>query len=180
MKLLSSELYYQAKEQAQKERTQYEKEMTQLAEIFLEENFNITLDIPIKVNARLKRKLGVFKSYLEIREPVIIEISQDLIIHSIIKGDKSELYDVLYHELIHYALCTTGIPYSDNDYEFIDTCNNLEVGLTNTISVVTLYNHYVCDNGHSAMRKKKINTKKYRCKCGGEIKHKGEYTIWRD
>lgn len=88
-------------------------EMTVEAEQFLKEAYNLTLDIPIKRNNRLKATLGWF-SFNKKHGALDIEISGKFMDY----GSRSDVIDCLRHELVHYALYTLGKPYNDGDAYF--------------------------------------------------------------
>lgn len=72
----------------------------------------MALDIPIIINRRLRSTMGAF-----IRDedsPHSIEISGNILKY----GAKSAILDVLYHELIHYALFIRGEPFRDGQVHF--------------------------------------------------------------
>lgn len=91
-------------------------ELKDFAGDFLETNFKIEDTIPIIFNGRLTRCGGRF-SFNKI-EAKNIEISKKNTIHSIMMNKKSEIFDALKHELIHYALYTLEEPFYDGDEEF--------------------------------------------------------------
>ncbi|MCA6607463.1 SprT-like domain-containing protein [Bacillus safensis] len=67
------------------------------AERFLAENYDMKLGIPIKRNNRLRNTLGWFQS--SVKEGALdIEINGKLMDYA----SRSEVIDVLHHELIHY------------------------------------------------------------------------------
>lgn len=88
---------------------------------FLMENFNMQLNIPIKVNGRLTSTMGRYlskRSYLGNVIPDRIELSKRYLLAALIVDDLEEIYDTLKHELVHYALSVQGKNFSDGDYDF--------------------------------------------------------------
>lgn len=88
---------------------------------FLMENFNMQLNIPIKVNGRLTSTMGRYlskRSYLGNVIPYSIELSKRYLLAALIVDDLEEIYDTLKHELVHYALSVQGKNFSDGDYDF--------------------------------------------------------------
>lgn len=140
---------------------------------FLEENFDMTLDIPITLNGRLKRSLGRFRLHIHGRS-IGIEMSKILVVQSILEDNEQDLDGTLYHELVHYALFEKGLPYRDVDREFINTCNNLDVPLTRTIRIQKKVHVYKCEQGHTVSSNNKFNENSYVCaKCKSKLEYKG-------
>ena len=103
-------------------------ELKRCAEKFLRSNFNLELEIPIRISKRMKSKLGVF--IVKYRGDEVtgseIVISESFITNN----EKSAVLDVLYHECVHYALYKTGQPYRDSDSTFIRTLRRLGISRT--------------------------------------------------
>ena len=132
-----------------------------IAKDFLMEEFGIKLDIPIEINGRLSRSLGRFICYPKRKESVKIELSKNLLEFY----DDDEVLDTLRHECVHYALFELRKPYRDNDKYFIDTCNRLSVGLTETTEhkgLVHVYKCLGCQKEHESVRR--FDHTSYRCK----------------
>jgi SprT-like protein len=87
-------------------------ELAQYANNFLAKNYSMELRIPIERNNRFSRTLGCFTCFKG--APEKIELSGTLLKF----GADSVVLDVLYHELIHYALFTKGEPYKDGTVNF--------------------------------------------------------------
>ena len=88
---------------------------------FLMENFNMQLNIPIKMNGRLTSTMGRYlskRNYLGNVIPDSIELSKRYLLAALIVDDLEEIYDTLKHELVHYALSVQGKNFSDGDYDF--------------------------------------------------------------
>lgn len=131
-----------------------------IAKDFLQEEFGIDLEIPIEINGRLSRSLGRFVCYPSRKKSVKIELSKNLLEFY----DDDEVVDTLRHECVHYALFELGKPFKDHDTYFINTCNRLNVGLTNTTQhkgLVHVYKCLGCNKEHEVLRR--FNPKAYRC-----------------
>lgn len=83
------------------------------AERFLAEKYGMELGIPIKRNNRLRNTLGWFQ-HSKRDGALDIEISGKLMDYA----SRTEVIDVLHHELIHYALHSAGRSYQDGCVEF--------------------------------------------------------------
>src|SRR5690625_7705580 len=76
------------------------------ADAFLEGNFDMPLDIPIRISKRMKSRLGAFQIKCRYNEVVKREI---VISHEFIKhNDEDTILDVLYHECVYYRLYAHG------------------------------------------------------------------------
>ena len=89
-------------------------------------HFNEDLDIPIKINNRLKRTHAWFVS----SDNPYIEVSKHLIEQNIYI-----IADVLSHELIHYYLYKHEKPYHDDDIEFKALTYRYGISRTNSTTV---------------------------------------------
>lgn len=78
---------------------------------FLEENYDMGLGIPIKINNRLSSTLGAYVLYVG---ESYIEFNGKFIRN----GTLEEIEKVIKHECIHYALHMKGLPYYDGDDYF--------------------------------------------------------------
>ena len=149
-----------------------EAELEAYADKFLQEHFNRTLDIPIKLNGRLTRSLGRFVSNT-LGESLRIEISKDLCTDALLTEDNSRLYGVIKHECIHYALFEQGLPSNDDDIEFINSCYKAGAPLTGIIDIKQREHHYICAAGHEHFRTRKVNLERQSCGCGEELEYLG-------
>lgn len=113
-------------------------ELTEHAEVFLRKNYDMELAIPIRRNGRLKRTLGQFISVKQQAE--CIEIAGFLMDYAA----KEIVLDVLYHELIHYALFSQRRSYYDGCIEFENELRKHGVTSTNTYVHVGKYVVYLC------------------------------------
>lgn len=128
---------------------------------FLKSSFDLDLDIDIRLNGRLKKAMGRF--VIEHRNgkthDAYIEIAKDLLRYY----PTNEIFDVLEHECVHYALWEQGKPYGDSDKEFIKTCNNLNVILTNTIKRKGKIHIFECGCGNVWKELLKYKDNRYYC-----------------
>ena len=114
-----------------KEKYDFEQEMKEYAKIFLRQNFNMNLRIPIKIDGRLTRAGGSFHFFSgKNKRADMIKMSERFIacaFHD--KEDGVEaILDVLRHELVHYALFEQGKNFSDGDEDFENALKELEIG----------------------------------------------------
>lgn len=117
---LSIKEYEKLKIEKAKEFPTFLKEAKAFANKFLMENFNMRLEIPIKMNGRLTRSMGRYlsRNYFGKVIPLSIELSKTYLTAALIVGDLEEVYDTLKHELVHYALSVQGKDFNDGSYDF--------------------------------------------------------------
>ena len=147
--------------------------LERVADDFLKENFNLTLDIPIRISNRMTSMHGKFVQTVnrvtgETKSKEIV-ISSDLYnYHGYFK-----MIDTLKHECIHYALYTLGKPYSDGETYFENTLKKHGVSSTGTTAYkgkAHLYTCKSCDNSFN--KKRRFNTDKYVCShCKGQLEY---------
>lgn len=117
--------------------------LTMDAKEFLHKNFNLDLNIPIKICNRVKNRYGGFY-HTKDGMPIKIVISGKQIKLSMMDANGYEVIQgMLFHELVHYALCTLGKDYDDGSYDFEMTLANLNVpssGVTNENRVYSTKN----------------------------------------
>jgi hypothetical protein len=111
------------------------------ARTFLSEAYGMTLDIPLKINGRLKKTLGWFEvrktqfidGSIE-RKALDIEISAQYVTLAALDGQRGieNLLSTVRHECIHYALFSQGRPYGDGEAEFESELRKHNTGSTNT------------------------------------------------
>lgn len=115
-----------------KEKYDFEQDMKEYAKIFLRQNFNMNLRIPIKIDGRLTRAGGSFHLYdnKNRRESIIIKMSERYIACAFLdrKDGVEAILDVLRHELVHYALFEQRKGYGDGDHEFENKLAELGIG----------------------------------------------------
>lgn len=143
------------------------------ADKFLRNNFNLTLDIPIRISKRMKSKLGAFQIKYKNNQIISKEIvlSQSFILHN----SNETILDVLYHECVHYALFIQNKPYRDSDAEFIKTLERLGIAKTRTYKYKGASHLYECKKCNYQFSKKvKGYDKRYICgKCRGKFLYRG-------
>lgn len=107
-------------------------ELNKVADEFLREEFQMELDIPIKINGRLTRSLGRFvikySRHTKQYSDMYIDLAKRMVMH---KGNRDVAIDVLKHELVHYALFSKGEPYRDGNPHFESTLRRLGITSTN-------------------------------------------------
>ena len=165
--------YDQKMDFVNKNQAQIEAELSEHADNFLQEHFDMRLGIPIKLNGRLTRALGRFRHQL-LGGSHSIEISKIACVEALLSGNNDTLYGILRHECIHYALLEKGLPNSDDSPYFISSCQSLNVPLTGVINVKQRLHRYSCAAGHEIHRVRRIDTNKYSCGCGEPLTHKGQ------
>lgn len=135
---------------------------------FLKKEFNLTLEIPIEINGRLKRAAGIYRylhnKYSEKITPKKIQIAR----FTIENNSMEDVIDTLEHELVHYALSVKGEKFHDKDLNFINTCNRLGIGLTHNYK--SEYKIFKCEKCGKTIKESTDISKRYICKhCGGKF-----------
>lgn len=150
-----------------------ESELERCAENFLRSNFNLELEVPIRISKRMKSKLGVFivKYYGGEAAGSEIVISESFIANN----EQAAVLDVLYHECVHYALYKTGQPYRDSDEAFIRTLDRLGISRTRSYRYKGESFLYECRKcRYSFSKNMKGYEKRYRCRsCRGRFIYTG-------
>ncbi|WP_462422170.1 SprT-like domain-containing protein [Salinicoccus sp. Marseille-QA3877] len=98
------------------------------ADEFLRKNFDLSLDVPLRISKRMKSKLGVFS--IKYNDHKVLSSEIVISYNFIINNDKEAVLDVLYHECVHYALYKKRLPFRDSDPEFINTLEHLGISKT--------------------------------------------------
>lgn len=116
-------------------------ELTEIATKFLRDNFHMVLAIPIVRNNRLRVRMGCFYATTD-DIPDSIEIAGFVIEH----GTREVVLDTLYHECVHYALCSRGDPYDDGHPVFEAELRRLGISSTesNRVGMFIKYNCAGC------------------------------------
>ena len=147
------------------------KDLHRFAEEFLQEEFDMSLNIPIKLNGRLKRAGGRFISSQDYftREHTALEIDLNKTVYE--NNPIDVILDILKHELVHYALFEKGLPYKDGDRVFENTLTRLGVSSTNTLKVKTKAHVYKCDCGRQFIKRNTRLAKNmyFPCDCGNSV-----------
>jgi SprT-like protein len=106
-----------------------ESELKEMCEYFVKNAYGVKLDVPVKINNRLKRTLGRF---IEKRgEAYKIEFSGILLTN----GTEDQIMSVLKHECIHYALFKLGRKHRDGQEDFENELIKYNSHSTNTLHV---------------------------------------------
>lgn len=152
------------------------------ADRFLREAYGLTLDIPLRVNRRLKRTLG--RLVMRGGTPWAIELSASLLEYQ----EWDVVLDVLKHECIHYACFMLKQPYRDGDAHFRQELKRHGVSATGTHRYKGQVHRYRCAACDAVMTSlKKYSTdrrgfvKKLRCgRCRGRVKYVGQGLSFTD
>ena len=105
------------------------------AKYFLAKHFNMELEIPIEINARLIRTMGFFEHSTSSKRPIKISISKRMIVCAIVMGEMDVVLDTLRHELVHYALYMDDKAYRDGQLDFETKIMELGVGSSGATKV---------------------------------------------
>lgn len=134
---------------------------------FLKKEFNLTLEIPIKISGRLKRAAGMYSylydEYSKKITPQKIQIARFAVENNTVE----DVIDTLEHELVHYALCIRGEKFHDEDLNFINTCKRLGVPLSHDLK--SDYKIFKCKKCGKITKSYTDISKKYFHKCGGVL-----------
>lgn len=143
------------------------------AEDFLRKNFDLSLDVPLRISKRMKSKLGVFSIKYNKNEILSSEIV--LSYNFVINNDKDAVLDVLYHECVHYALFKKRMPFRDSDPEFINTLERLGISKTRSYQYKGQSYLYECRKcGYRFSKNMKGYEKRYMCaRCRGKFLYRG-------
>lgn len=154
-----------------------EEKLTNYAEMFLKENFNVDLIIPIKRNNRLRTTLGRYVMDAS-GNPLRIELSGNVLIY----GKESTIIGVLKHECIHYAYHLQGKDMQDGQPEFEEALQLFNAPSTETLKVGKFFT-FECvgckKRGETRLKRMAIKPNDYRTLCCQEkLRVVGE-TIYR-
>lgn len=154
-----------------------EETLTKVAKHFLQKEFGLELTVPVQISGRMKSSLGLF--YFERKptnRPVSIKIAKGLVLE---EGREFDVIDTLRHECIHYALFVQGLPFDDDDKEFVDTCNRLGVSLTRTTKGFADQHMWDCKHGLKTLSSNNMRYHEkgtYYKKCGCKLTYRGKFT----
>lgn len=144
-----------------------QKELQQWTDELSKQYFDKPFTDEIRFNSRLRTSGGRY-----IPSERVIEINPKYVVEL----DGTELEGIIKHELCHYHLHIEGKGFGHGDAEFKHLLN--KSGSPRHCSPLpsdekSLY-HYVCTEcGYSYQRRRRVNTKLYRCgKCKGILKKK--------
>jgi SprT-like protein len=135
---------------------------------FLKKEFNLTLEIPIKISGRLKRAAGMYSylydEYSKKITPQKIQIAR----FAVENNTMEDVIDALEHELVHYALCIRGEKFHDEDLNFINTCKRLGIPLSHNYK--SEYKIFKCEKcGKIIKEATNISNKYIHKNCGGKF-----------
>lgn len=150
-----------------------EKQLEEYAEAFLQHEYNLDLEIPIKINGRLSRSLGRFK--YNMNGAIVIEIAKRMVEHYTV----DEILDTLKHELVHYALFKLGKPHRDGHHVFENELKKLGISSTNTKRYKGKAHVYKCSQCNNTFTKNRRLGKRYmfRCECGTNVYESDHFEI---
>lgn len=163
-------------------------QLEKYAEKFLKDNYNMEMEVPLELNARMSKTLGWFR-YIRYSDgsktPSRIQLNK----YFVENNDPVTVVDVLRHELVHYACFMLGKPFGDGDAYFENELKRLGVVSQDTIdkyeikskpkSIVT----YECmDCGYEYKRRRKLPNDgvNHRCGvkgCSGRLLNKGRELV---
>lgn len=121
-----------------------QKEIENFCKMFLKEQYDIMLVIPVAINPRLSSTLGVFIHGKGRNKPNRIEFNKKFIEC----GNMDDIIQVIIHECVHYALYMLDKPYEDGDSYFEEE----------------LIKHGVANTNEIEFRIER-NVRVYKCKC---------------
>lgn len=152
-------------------------DLEKIASEFLQENYNMELEIPININGRLSRALGRFDYYRHGRKAVKIHISKKLVDYHPVE----DVIDTLKHELVHYAVFSNnkGQEHRDGHEVFESELKRLGIGRTGTLKGLHPKHVYSCTGcnkpENEIKRNSRLNLKRNyttRC-CDAPLKYEG-------
>ena len=152
--------------------------LTRYARNWLKATYNLELEIPIIINARLSKALGHFKHYGPGR-PHSISIGKRTIEYY----GKEVTLDVLKHELVHYACFVLGKPYRDGDWYFENELKKHGIARTHTYKPKGEFHTYYCTDcgNRTSVRTRQIKPHKlphyYSKCCKAPIRYNGKEYI---
>lgn len=159
------------------------KQLELYAEKFLKDNYNLKLEIPIKLNGRMTRACGYFRSIYYKKTGKEVALSIDLNKTFVTYNDVNVVIDVLAHELVHYALFLQGKPNDDGHPYFENELKRLKIVSQNTINKYTIMskkNIYTCEECDKVFRTNRAlsnNGVNHRCQCGGRLNYNGKKLV---
>jgi SprT-like protein len=148
-------------------------QLTQLATDFLRKNYDLSLEIPIKINGRLRISMGRYISTFD-DKPNRIELAGFLLQY----GANDVIIDTLYHECVHYALHVKDEPNADGNPHFESELRKYGVGSTKTnqVGLAVVYSCCECGKEEEAWGKRLLRDHHYRVTrcCRAKINIVGE------
>lgn len=143
-------------------------ELEKHANEFLKKEFNLTLEIPIKISGRMKKAAGSYRCQINRITGEIIPEKIQIARFTIKYNTKKDVIETLEHELVHYALSVKGEKFSDKDLNFINTCDRLGVPLDHDLK--SEYKVYKCNKcGKTFKSHRDIADRCIHNHCGGKF-----------
>lgn len=153
-------------------------QLKQYANKFLMENYHMYLDVPLRLNGRMKTTFGWFRHQRN-GAPLSVELNK----YFVENNEATVVIDVLKHELCHYALFMQGRPYKDGQSEFENELKRLNIISQSTIDKykiatqprkIQVYQCSKCSAKFNRQRALPNNGRGHRCSCGGNLQDKGK------
>lgn len=146
-------------------------ELEKHANEFLKKEFNLTLEIPIEINGRLKNAAGRYRCKVGQITGKIIPQEIQIARFTIENNSMEDIIDILEHELVHHALCVKGEKFGDEDLNFINTCKRLGISLNHDLK--SEYKIFKCKECNELVKYKNDISNQYICHCGGKFEFIG-------
>lgn len=155
-------------------------QLTQYADKFLKDNYNLQMNVPLKLNGRMRTTCGWFKHTEE--ESLEVELNKFFVENN----EPNIVLDVLRHELVHYALFEQGKPNADGHPVFEGELKRLGIVSQSTIDKYTITSKprkeiiYKCEScGYEFHRMRALphGGRYSRCSCGGCLENLGKRII---
>lgn len=151
---------------------------------FLQENYNMSLEIPLTLNSRLKKTCGWFRSNVYRdgrREAKCIEMNKFFVENN----EPTVVLDILRHELTHYALFALGKQFRDGEADFENELRAKGIVSQSSINKYNIESKpvslqiYECASCHTEFKRKRAlpRTGSYRCQCGGNLIDRGKRLV---
>lgn len=147
-------------------------QLKQYANKFLQDNYSMELEAPLRLNGRMKTTCGWFKhtKYGDGRDiPKCVELNRFFVENN----EPTVVLDVLRHELVHYALFMQRKPYKDGHFMFENELKRLGIVSQKTINKYTIESKpknmyiYKCSCcGHEYKRHRALPNGGRGCTCG--------------
>jgi SprT-like protein len=166
-----------------------EKQFVAYSNKFLKDNYGLKLEVPFKINGRLRSTHGKFAYAISrstgVRTAKSVQLSKFLIENNSIET----VLDILRHELVHYALFVLGKPNKDGHEYFekelkrlgIISQSDIDNHLKRVVSKPRRYNVYECGNCNIQFKRQRAlsNGGRYHTcgKCRGSIVYKGKIEV---
>lgn len=162
-------------------------QLTKYANKFLNDNYGLELEVPLKLNGRLSVTCGRFR-YLHYqdgrKEAKMIELNK----YFAENNEPNLVLDVLRHELVHYALFMLNKPNKDGHPFFENELRKLGIISQNTIDNYNIQLKPVnvseyrckeenCGRIYTTRRALRNDGKNHRCKCGGKLESLGKKAV---